>query len=125
MNADPERKGRLVAIAVALAVVEVAALALIWLSWAATYWSFDPQSYGVPPGPYLREAAFVAVAALVASVVGAVRRSHVITITQIVMVVVVCGVLSSAKVAGERAYETSYRDACRSGLGCATTPPTP
>jgi hypothetical protein len=108
-----------VAVAVGLVVVELLALALVWLSWAGTYWSFDPQDYGAPPGPYLHKALFVPAAALVAAVVAGVRRVYPVAFTQLVMFLVLCGILTGAKAAGERIYESSYRNACT----CNSPPP--
>ncbi|MFD7455890.1 MULTISPECIES: DUF6234 family protein [unclassified Streptomyces] len=116
MSADTERSGR--GAATVLIVVELAVLAVIWLSWAATYWSWDPQSYGDRPGPYLRKAAFVPAAALVLAVVAALRRARTVAISQLVLAAAVCGLILGAKGAGERAYESSYRDACRAGVLC-------
>jgi hypothetical protein len=101
-----------------LVVVELAALALIWLSWAATYWSWDPQDYGDRPGPYLRKAAFVPAAALLFAVVAGVRRARTVAVSQLVVSVAVCAIMIGAKGAGEQAYESSYRDACRAGVLC-------
>ncbi|WP_392965950.1 DUF6234 family protein [Streptomyces sp. LN245] len=124
VSADPERTGRAVAVSVGLAVFELLALGLIWLSWILSYWSaFDAQDYGAPPGPYLQKAMFVAAAALVAAVVAGVRRVPVVAITQLVMTLVICAALTGAKVAGERIYESSYRNACLSGLACDAPPP--
>ncbi|WP_405947823.1 DUF6234 family protein [Streptomyces prunicolor] len=113
------------AISVGLAVLELLALGLIWFFWIASYWSsFGDQAYGAPPGPYLQKALFVAAAALVAAVVAGVRRVPVVAVTQLVMVLVICAALTSAKTAGERIYDTSYRNACLSGLDCdAPSPP--
>ncbi len=125
VSTDPERTGRAVAVSVGLAVVELLALGLIWFFWISSYWStFDAQDYGAPPGPYLQKAMFVAAAALVAAVVAGVRRVPVVAVTQLVMAIAICAALSGAKVAGERIYESSYRDACLSGLACdAPSPP--
>jgi hypothetical protein len=114
-----------VAISVGLAVLELLALGLIWFFWISSYWSaFDAQDYGAPPGPYLQKALFVAAAALVAAVVAGVRRVPVVAVTQLVMVLAMCAALTGAKVAGERIYESSYRNACLSGLACdAPSPP--
>ncbi|MEV0905629.1 DUF6234 family protein [Streptomyces hokutonensis] len=112
------------AVSVGLAVFELLALGLIWLFWISSYWSaFDAQDYGAPPGPYLQKAMFVAAAALVAAVVAGVRRVPVVAVTQLVMVLAICAALTSAKAAGERIYESSYRDACLSGLACDAPPP--
>lgn len=116
VSADAERTGR--GAAVALAAAELAALALVWLSWASSYWSWDPQHYGASPGPYLQKAAFVPAAALLAAVVAGVRRVRAVAITQLVMSVAICGIMIGAKAAGERVYESSYRDACHAGLVC-------
>ncbi|MEU1406675.1 DUF6234 family protein [Streptomyces sp. NPDC005728] len=108
--------------AAALAAVELAALTLVWLSWAGSYWSWDPQHYGDPPGPYLQKAALVPVAAVVCAVVAGVRRVRAVAVSQLVMAVAICGVMTGAKAAGERVYESSYRDACHSGLVCDDSP---
>ncbi|MFE4703583.1 DUF6234 family protein [Streptomyces sp. NPDC056738] len=119
VSTDPEGTGRAVAVSVALAVFELLALALIWLSWISSYWSaFGAQDHGAPPGPYLQKAIFVAAAALIAAVVAGVRRIPVVAVTQLVMVLVICGALTSAKTAGERIYESSYRSACLAGSSC-------
>ncbi|MGQ4434038.1 DUF6234 family protein [Streptomyces sp. SAS_260] len=126
MSTDPERTGRAVAVAVSvgLAVLELWALGLIWFFWAASYWSsFGDQAYGAPPGPYLQKALFVAAAALVAAVVAGVRRIPVVAVTQVVAALAICAALTSAKTAGERIYESSYRNACLSGLACDTPSP--
>jgi hypothetical protein len=34
------------------------------------------------------------------------------------MSVAICGIMIGAKAAGERVYESSYRDACHAGLVC-------
>ncbi|MFF1451339.1 DUF6234 family protein [Streptomyces sp. NPDC058274] len=107
----------------ALAVIELVVLALTGLAWASTYWSWDPQHYGEPPGPYLEKAAVVPIAALLASVVAGIRRVRSVAVGQAVMVIVVCGFLLGAKAAGERAYEDSYRDACNAGVICDGDPP--
>ncbi|WP_442813747.1 DUF6234 family protein [Streptomyces sp. NBC_01558] len=121
-NSQPT--GRAVAVSVALVVFELLALGLIWLSWIMSYWSaFDPHDPGAPPGPYLQKAMFVGAAALVATVVAGIRRVPVVAVTQIVMLIVICGALTSAKVAGERIYESSYRDACTAGLACDAPSP--
>ncbi|MFJ9814054.1 DUF6234 family protein [Streptomyces sp. NPDC101151] len=120
VNAEAERTGK--GVAMALAAVELAALVLIWLSWVSSYWSWDPQSYGDPPGPYLQKAAFVPAAALVAAVVAGIRRVRVVAVGQVIMAVVICGILIVAKDAGEHAYETSYRDACHAGVVCDAPP---
>jgi peptidoglycan biosynthesis protein MviN/MurJ (putative lipid II flippase) len=114
---NTERRGR--GPAVVLAVVESAALVLVLLSWWATYWSWDPQHQGDPPGPYAGKVLAVAIAALVAAVVAGIRRVRAVAVGQAVMVVVACGVLLFLKSAGEHAYERSYRDACHAGLECA------
>lgn len=119
VSTDPERTGRAVAVSVGLAVFELLALGLIWLSWISSYWSaFDAQDYGAPPGPYLQKAMFVAAAALIASVAAGVRRVPVVAVTQLVVVLAICAALTGAKAAGERIYESSYRNACLSGLAC-------
>ncbi|WP_329557429.1 DUF6234 family protein [Streptomyces sp. NBC_00696] len=125
VSTDPERTGRAVAISVGLAVLELLALGLIWFFWIASYWSsFGDQAYGAPPGPYLQKAMFVAAAALVAAVAAGVRRVPVVALTQLVMVLAMCAALTSAKAAGERIYDSSYRNACLSGLACdAPSPP--
>lgn len=124
VSTDPERTGRAVAVSAALAAFELLALALIWLSWILTYWlAIDPQTPGAPPGPYLQKAMFVAAAALIAAVVAGVRRVRVVAITQLVMVLVICAALASAKVAGERIYESSTRGACLSGPACDAPSP--
>ncbi len=109
-------------LAVALAVIELTALVLIGLSWASTYWSWDPQHYGDPPGPYLKVAAAVPVAALAATLVTGVRRVRTVAISQAVMVLVSCGIMLCAKAVGERTYETSYRNACHAGVLCDDSP---
>ncbi|MFE0514514.1 DUF6234 family protein [Streptomyces sp. NPDC058964] len=123
MSTDTKRTGR--GTAAALAVVELAVLALIWLSWASSYWSWDPQHYGAPPGPYLQKAVFVPAAALVAAAVAGARGVRTVAISQLVLSVAICGILTGVKARGERAYESSYRDACHSGLVCNAPPPTP
>lgn len=124
VSTDPERTGRAVADSVGLAVFELLALGLIWLFWISSYWSsFGDQAYGAPPGPYLQKAVFVAAAALIAAVVAGVRRVPVVAVTQLVMVLAICAGLTSAKTAGERIYDSSYRDACLSGLACDTPSP--
>ncbi|TJZ44508.1 hypothetical protein FCH28_29630 [Streptomyces piniterrae] len=121
MNLKAERTGRRTA--VALAVIELAVLAFIGLSWASTYyWSWDPQHYGDPPGPYLKKAAVVPIFALVAAVVAAVRRVRSVAVGQAVMFVVICGVMLCAGPAGESAYEDSYRNACHAGVICDGDP---
>jgi hypothetical protein len=121
VSADTERSGR--GAATALVTAELAVLAVIWLSWAATYWSWDPQSYGDRPGPYLRKAAYVPAAALVFAAVAAVRRARTVAISQLVLSVAVCAIVLGAKDAGERAYESSYRDACQAGVRCDVPQP--
>jgi ABC-type transport system involved in cytochrome c biogenesis permease subunit len=116
VKVNTERRGT--GLAVALAVIELATLVLVGLSWWATYWSWDPQHYGDPPGSYLRKALVVAITALVAAVVAAIRRVRAVAIGQVAMFVVICGILLCLKPLGERAYEDSYRDACYAGLGC-------
>lgn len=112
------------AVSVGLAVFELLALGLIWLSWMSSYWSaFDAQDYGARPGPYLQKAVFVAAAALIAAVVAGVRRVPVVAVTQLAVVLAICAALTGAKAAGERVYESSYRDACLSGLACDTPSP--
>ncbi|MEU2587048.1 DUF6234 family protein [Streptomyces avermitilis] len=123
MDVNSERTGR--ALAATLVVVEMAILALIGLSWAGSYWSWDPQHFGDPPGPYLKKAAVVPVVALVAMVVAGIRRMRTVAVSQAVMLIVVCGTMLCVRAPGERAYEDSYRDACHAGLGCGDdTPPT-
>ncbi|MEU9473602.1 DUF6234 family protein [Streptomyces avermitilis] len=116
MDANSERTGR--GLAVALVVVEMAVLALIGLSWAGSYWSWDPQHYGDPPGPYLKKAAVVPIAALVAMVVAGIRRLRTVAVSQAVMILVICGTMLCVRVPGERVYEDSYRDACHAGMVC-------
>ncbi len=112
------------AVSVGLAVMELLALGLIWFFWISSYWStFDAQDYGAPPGPYLHKAMFVAAAALIAAVVAGIRRIPVIAVTQLVMVIAICAALTGAKAAGERIYDSSYRDACLSGLACDSPSP--
>ncbi|MGW7041462.1 DUF6234 family protein [Streptomyces avermitilis] len=121
MDVNSERTGR--GLAVALVVVEMAILALIGLSWAGSYWSWDPQHHGDPPGPYLRKAAVVPIAALVAMVVAGIRRMRTVVVSQAVMFIVICGVMLCVRAPGERAYEDSYRDACHAGMGCGDDSP--
>ncbi|MFJ9855083.1 DUF6234 family protein [Streptomyces sp. NPDC101150] len=121
MNTESPRTGK--GVAVALAVIELAALVLIWLSWAGTYWSWDPQHYGDRPGPYLKWAAFVPAAALAFAVVAGIRRVRVVAVSQAVMALALCGIVLGAKAPGERVYESSYQSACHAGLGCETGGP--
>jgi hypothetical protein len=50
---------------------------------------------------------------------------HAVAVTRFVTALAVCGAPAGAKVAGERIYESSYRNACVSGpgLACDTPPP--
>ncbi|MFD9124203.1 hypothetical protein [Kitasatospora sp. NPDC059571] len=105
--------------ALLLAGAELAALALIGLAWAASYLSWDPQSYGDPPGPYLRKAAVAAACAVVAAVVAAVRRVRAVAVGQAVTVALIGLLMAGAYSVGENTYRNSYRDACHAGLGCA------
>jgi hypothetical protein len=123
MSADAERARWAKRAAVALAVAEVAALAVIWLSWLASYWSWDPQEHGAPPGAYLRASAYVLDAALVAAVAAAIARLPKIAVSQLLLAVAFLGALSGAKSLGESTYESSYRQACHAGLVCDAPPP--
>ncbi|GDY69163.1 hypothetical protein SAV14893_085560 [Streptomyces avermitilis] len=122
MDVSSERTGR--GLAVALVVVEMAILALIGLSWMGSYWSWDPQHHGDPPGPYLKKAAVVPIAALVAMAVAGIRRMRAVAVSQAVMFIVICGTTLCLKAPGERVYEDSYRNACHAGMGCGDDSPT-
>jgi hypothetical protein len=110
-------------VAVALAVVELTALVAIWLSWASSYWSWDPQHYGDPPGSYLEKAALVPAAAAVVAVVAGIRRLRAVAVSQVVLAIAVCGILLGAKAPWEHFYKSSYQNACRAGMICDGTPP--
>ncbi|MEV0375026.1 DUF6234 family protein [Streptomyces sp. NPDC050636] len=122
MNANAQRTGR--GVAVVLAVIELAVLAWIILYWASTYWSWDPQHHGERPDYYLTRALIVPSFALVATVVASIRRVRAVAISQAVMFIALCGIMLCFKDAGERAYEDSYRDACRAGVICDGDSPT-
>ncbi|MGK5728930.1 DUF6234 family protein [Streptomyces sp. URMC 124] len=104
--------------AVLLTVIELAALVCIGVCWASTYWSWDPQHYGEPPGPYAKAAWAVPVAAVIAAVIASIRRVWLVAIGQAVMAVVLYSIVSTAVPAGERTYEDSYRKACHAGMIC-------
>lgn len=111
--------------ALALAAAELTALAWIFLSWASSYFSWDPQHIGDPVGPYVENAGVVAVSAAVAAVVAAVRRARAMVWSQVVVVGLTVAVMVGATAAGKNINEEERREACHAGLAaswCADTP---
>ncbi|MEV4438512.1 DUF6234 family protein [Streptomyces sp. NPDC049577] len=104
---------------VALTVIELTVLVYIGVCWASSYWSLDAQQYGDPPGPYVKAAWAVPVAAVIAAGIASIRRVWAVAIGQAVMAIVLYGIVSDAQSAAERVYEDSYRKACYAGLMCA------
>ncbi|MEU3752616.1 DUF6234 family protein [Streptomyces olivoreticuli] len=102
--------------ALALAGAELAALALIFLAWGGSYFSWDPQSIGDPVGPYVAKAGVVAVFAAVAAVVAAGLRAGAMVRSQVAVVVLSIAVMVGANAAGTSAERERRWQACHAGL---------
>ncbi|MFE7132955.1 DUF6234 family protein [Streptomyces sp. NPDC057638] len=107
------------ALALALILAELAAVGLVILFWAMTFWSWDPQSHGERPHSHLTKAVTVAVVALAIAAVAAIRRARTVAVSQIATALAIGVLVIITNDLGDRAYETSYREACVAGMGGA------
>ncbi|MFJ9871231.1 DUF6234 family protein [Streptomyces sp. NPDC101165] len=106
--------------AAALATAELAALAVIFLSWwGDTYFNWDPQHVGPRVGPYVQKMGGVAALAVVAALAAAVRRTWRMAWTQALIVALALGAMAGTHALGTSAHSKQQRQACNAGLAAS------
>jgi Family of unknown function (DUF6234) len=106
--------------AAALAAAELAALAVIFLSWwGDSYFSWDTQHVGPSVGPYVQKMGMVGALAAVAALAAAVRRTWRMAWTQGLIVGVALAATAGTHALGTSEHEKQLRQACNAGLAAS------
>lgn len=107
--------------AVVLVVAELAALAVMSLSWwIGTYVNWDPQFVGPRVGPYVAKMGAVAAIAGVVSVAATVKRVRAVAWSQAVVMGLALALTAGMHALGTSVHEEQQRKACRAGLGASS-----